>query len=61
MFHVTVGLDQELAMPKVSQHCNINTDVCLCTPLSMQPYKDYSVFGAGLIYAGLFPLPVQIL
>lgn len=35
MFHVTVGLDQELAMPKVSKHCYINVTELLHTSLSV--------------------------
>lgn len=44
MFHVKVGLDQELAMPKVSEHCCMNINRCLPTPLSVYLYKHYSVF-----------------
>lgn len=61
MFHVTVGLDQELAMPKVSKHCYINMTELLHTSLSVQPHKDHSAFCAGLLHADLFPVPVQVL
>lgn len=46
MFHVTVGLDQELAMPKVCKHCciNININHCLTTPISVDLYKDFFFF-----------------
>ncbi len=35
MLNVTVGLDQELAMPQVSKHRWININERLCNPLSV--------------------------
>ncbi len=39
MFHVTVGLDQELAMPKVRKHHCVNKNQCLWTPRLTWPKK----------------------
>lgn len=68
MFNVTVGLDQELAMPQVSTQCfqRLYTHTCWFS-VTLQRWIDKyfikcdSVFVAGLVYAGLFPVPVQIL